>query len=228
MEDKKNQILLTRSVSELEKNLHKTSSLFNELKTLTESLQSIEDQTNTLEQLTEKDPELNALVKTELSNKNIIEKFKSLENNLHALKTTIKGFEEPKFKTDLFLENYKTESIFSFDTDEDFEEFLSAVTKDYSDNNLFFGPSMLGIVNLSLMAEQLELEKISPHYEKLQRRQLPKLLNHLKKQPVRTEFIFDSKNLRISFTNFRKLKIKTDSETIRKIERLGKLYNAFQ
>ncbi len=225
-EKKKEQIVLTHSLTDLEKKLYKTNSLLHDLNELSNSLKDIQEKTSLLEELTESHPTLSNTFKKEISNSSIISNFKVLESNLSNLKKTIKRFEEPSFRADLFLDSFRTEATYVFQKEENALDFLIAVLKDQKTKEVFFGPKMIGVLDLKETAEKTGTEKISPSYLKVSTSKLSKVLHYVLRTAKPQEFVIDSPHTRIEFKNLKELSIKSSPDLIKKTDRLGKLLDA--
>jgi len=225
-ENKGTGILLSRSLEKLEKELYKSNSLFDEIKNLEFSLKNIEDQINNLEELTEQNSELKDFFKSEIKNKHVISKFKQLENNLTELKSTINKFEEPNFKADIFLDNYRTQTNYEFDSNETSMEFFDALFKENKIKECFVGPKLIGLIDINRVSKELNIEKGSPNLLKVKKSDLMKALLFFNQIPQKFEVVVETDDLRISFLQLRNLNVKTNSVKLRKIDKMAELFNA--
>jgi hypothetical protein len=216
--------LIARSVKQLEKELYRSTSLFDEVNQLTNSLKEIEAQAKQLEDLTEKDPAMSSVFQRELKDKAVIEKFKELQENLMVLRRELKKSEDPGFRTDIFLENYRTKNKYSFRSKDDSLAFLDRFFKETKQSHLFFGPRLLGIIDLNVLSRQFKVEKVSANYLKVPAKKLARMVNFLQENFKPVEYVIEAKESRFEFVDLRELNVKTSPERIRRLDALRKLY----
>ena len=219
----KEKTLISRSVKQLERELYRSTSLFEEVNQLTNSLKEIERQARTLEEVMDKDPKMNAVFQDELKNKEVIEKFKELQENLMALRRELKKNEDPGFRTDVFLENYRTKGSYSFTSTEKGLAFLDQFFKATRQTHVFFGPRLLGVIDLNLLASQFKVEKVSSNYLKVPVNKLPRMVNFLLEHFKPIQYVVEAKQSRFEFINPRNLTVKTTPEKVRRLDALRKL-----
>lgn len=216
--------VLSNSLKTLEKELYRSNSLLEEVNKINDSLKSIETQSDLLEKLTESDPNLNAVFKDHLKDKKVLDKFKELESNLFTLKKTISGFEEQNFRTDLFLENYRTSNEYYFSDEKNAVQFIEGVCSMFNSKELFFGPKIIGVVDLNKVSKDLALSKASPNYLKVSKGSLLKLLGYLKENAPVLEYVVDCSEFRLSYIDIKKITIKSNPLKIKKIDQLARVY----
>lgn len=219
----KDNSLITRSVKQLEREIHRSSSLFDEVNQLTSSLKEIERQARTLEEMTEKDPLLDSAFRREMKDKEVIDKFKHLQDNLLRLRKELKKSEDPGFRTDIFLENYRTKKDYAFKSGKSGLRFLERFLHETNQDHVFFGPRLIGLVDLNLLASQFKLEKVSPNYVKLPAKKLEKVVSFLKENFKPFSYVVEAKETRFEFVDPRQLTVKTTPEKIRRLDALSRL-----
>ena len=215
--------VISRSVKQLEKEIYRSSSLFDEINQLTDSLKEIEKQARNLEELTEKDPKLNSAFQKEMKDKEVIDKFKQLQSNLLKLRKDLKKSEDPGFRTDIFLENYRTKKQYAFKSSKIGFKFLDKFLHSTNQSHVFFGPRLIGLVDLNVLGAQFKLEKVSPNYVKVPTSRLEKVVSFLQENFKPFSYVVEAKETRFEFIDPRQLTVKTSPEKIRRLDALSKL-----
>jgi vacuolar-type H+-ATPase subunit I/STV1 len=219
----KDNSVISRSVKQLEKEIYRSSSLFDEINQLTSSLKEIEKQARNLEELTEKDPKLNSAFQKEMKGKEVIDKFKELQDNLLSLRKELKKSEDPGFRTDIFLENYRTKKEYAFKSSNSAFNFLDKFLHSTNQSHVFFGPRLLGLVDLNVLGAQFKLAKVSPNYLKVPAKKLEKVISFLQENFKPINYVVEAKETRFEFVNLRQVTVKTTPDKLRRLDALSKL-----
>ena len=209
------------SVKQLEKELHKTTSLLNDTTCLKNHLENIFAKARHLEELTEENKELAELFKKHLKNEQTLSLFKRLESQLNGLKSALTALEDQEIQSNLFLERFRSKRDYTFERKRDSLNFLLEAFSLFDVKKVFFKPQFVGTINLTKTGKELKLLRegislIIP-VEKIRN-----LLVYLGKNEKKASIVFESPFLKIVWKDEFNLSIEAENIKIKRLDRLCK------
>ena len=213
------EVQLQRSLQKLERELYKSNSLIQEFGRLQDSLGAIQQQSAQLEKAAESSPLKGKEIQKLLGDTVIHNKFKELETNLSKLKDQLRSFEQPQFRTELFLEQFRQQQKLSFPSADHAISFLTASCHLFQEETLYLAPQIIGTADLQALSSALGLPKPSGHQIALPVSLLSRLPAVLAKLP-KARLVLDTAFMRASFSSLSAMEIKASPETLRILKSL--------
>lgn len=152
-------VIVRERVKTIEKEIHKTNNLLNELTGLEGSLGSIYKDLLSIEELTEENPLASSVFRELLKEQKLIGLYKRLDLNLTKLKQLMQKYEEPSVRSNLFLENFRNYRSYVFPTVDSAKNFAEQMFSLFSVTEVSFKPEFIGTINLDQISQELKVQR---------------------------------------------------------------------
>ena len=149
---------LSNLVKETEKNLFRANRQLKEVSTLPKEVETIFENLALFEEASAKNSSLAKELETEIKNKKIVGQSRALFNNVEKLKKELDEFFENETRARLFIEKYRTERLYSFETGKATIKFAKQAMESFSLKKAVFKPRFIGAIDIKKTADDLTLK----------------------------------------------------------------------
>jgi len=212
--------MLANTIKKLERDLYKINNELSELKGLEEALDSVYRSLVEIKEVVA-DAESNKFFQEQIKDKPLIPLIKKMNSGLSALKRSIEEKEESIENANAFLENYRTQRTYSFNSSKEALDFIARAFELYAINSVNFKPEFVGTIDLKAISDSFGFKR-NPNGLEVEIPAIEKLVSFLKKQNVPQSFWFDSKRLKVLLKNHSAVTVEAGNEKIRRLDHLCK------
>ncbi len=213
---------LLRAMADFEKELAKLNNLLKEnFEILKQSLSSLNEKARTIEEIFLTDETAKKTLENSIASKKTLVFYSQLSAALAALKKALADFEEQSLKTEVFLESFRRERSYSFETEQATRNFISQSFSLYSIEAVSFRPQFVGVLDLKELSEKLELKRAKQQLL-VEVSRLPVLIDFLKRKNAAQNFLLESAEMRLFVKNPLQARVETENAKIKRLDRLAK------
>jgi len=214
--------LLSRAIADFEKELIKASNFLNDNSaSFAKSLRAINEKAAAIEQMTGCDEIARKTFENAVAARKMLEFYSQFCNSLSAMKKSISEAEEQNIKTAVFLESFRRERTYSFESMQKAADFISQSFSLYSIGAVNCRPEFLGVFDMKELASQLQIKQ-AKQLLLVEITRLPALLDFLKKKNALRNFLVESAEMRVFIKNPLQARIEADNSKIKRLDRLAK------
>ncbi len=153
-------IKLTKLFDSLNKSLYKINKLVELYKPMQEIMLSLTQDIKDLQDISEKEPLLNATIEEEIKKRELISLYKKMVTLSKNLREEINGFEKSIATGDIFLENFRCYRTMSFDGAKKSKEFLKKMIESFNIGEFILKFNVVGTIDLNNIAEHVNGRKV--------------------------------------------------------------------
>lgn len=213
---------LLRAIADFEKELAKANNLLKENSgILRQSFSSLNEKARIMEEIFLTDETAKRTLENFIASKKTLVFYGQLSAALAALKKALSDFEEQSLKTEVFLESFRRERSYDFETEQAAMNFISQLFSLYSIEAVSFRPQFLGVLDLKELSEKLGLKKAKQQLL-VEILRLPALMDFLKRKNAAHDFVLESAEIRLFIKNPLQVRIEAENAKIKRLDRLAK------
>ena len=214
--------IVKERVKTVEKEIHKTNNLLNELTVLEGSLGNIYKDLLSIEELTEENPLASSVFRELLKEQKLIGLYKKLDLNLSKLKQLMQKYEEPSVRSNLFLENYRNYRSYVFPSRETAANFAEQMFSLFSVTEAVFKPEFIGTIDLDKVSQELKVQRKDAVSLIIPVAKIQELVRLLDSFGVYKSFKLETELEKLIWKENKTLFVESDNAKIKRLDRLCK------
>lgn len=205
-------------VKKLEKDLIRLNGELKAFSSSSSGVKSVFGSLNELESIVSSDERAKLLLSEELKEKQVLVLLLQLLEQLDSLKKLPDSIEGEGFKAIAFFENFRTNRSYFFESREKSIEFISKAFDLFSIDFLKFKPNFIGLISLSDLAKELDLELENNQAIKVPQEKLAILIEQVLAKVKHQVFKLECNGLKIFWKNSQTLYVEAGNDKIKRLD----------